>query len=140
MAHRELRVGDPLPSLAIAPVSRLNLALFAVASGDHHPIHIDLDYALSAGFADVFAHGMLGMAWLGRCLTNWQPQGYLRNFTVRFGGITHLGHQMTCRGKIVELNHDKNTTYIKLDIEAVNQFGEVKIAGEADFALPFEDS
>ena len=32
-------------------------------SGDHNPIHIDLDVARSAGLDDVFAHGMLSMAY-----------------------------------------------------------------------------
>ena len=45
------------------------LALFAGASGDHNPIHIDIDFARKAGMPDVFAHGMLSMAWLGRLLT-----------------------------------------------------------------------
>ena len=50
---------------AAAPSSRsrrATLALFAGASGDHNPIHIDLDVARSAGLDDVFAHGMLSMA------------------------------------------------------------------------------
>jgi hypothetical protein len=41
------------------------LAVFAGASGDHVPLHIDIDFARRAGMPDVFAHGMLGMAWLG---------------------------------------------------------------------------
>jgi acyl dehydratase len=56
------------------PISRATLALFAGASGDHNPIHIDLDVARSAGLDDVFAHGMLSMAYLGRLLTGWVPQ------------------------------------------------------------------
>ena len=51
--------------LAIEPISRTTLALFAGASGDHHPVHIDLDHARSTGNQDVFAHGMLTMAYLG---------------------------------------------------------------------------
>ncbi len=45
------------------PVDRTTLALFAGASGDHNPIHIDIDFARRAGMPDVFAHGML--AWPG---------------------------------------------------------------------------
>ena len=39
-----VQVGDALPALNLPPVDRRTLALFAGASGDHHPIHIDLDY------------------------------------------------------------------------------------------------
>ncbi|MCU1414190.1 MAG: dehydratase, partial [Microbacteriaceae bacterium] len=38
-----IAVGDELPPLALPPISRTTLALFAGASGDHNPIHIDLD-------------------------------------------------------------------------------------------------
>jgi acyl dehydratase len=64
----------PCRAFALPPVSRLGLALYCGASGDHNPIHVDIDFAKAAGMPDVFAHGMLSMAWLGRLLTNWVPQ------------------------------------------------------------------
>ncbi|GAO70694.1 MaoC family dehydratase [Comamonas sp. E6] len=60
--YDEVQVGDALPALELSPISRTTLALFAGASGDHNPIHIDTDFARKAGMPDVFAHGMLGMA------------------------------------------------------------------------------
>ena len=36
-----VKVGDTLPPLTLAPINRTTLALFAGASGDHNPIHID---------------------------------------------------------------------------------------------------
>ncbi|MEY3721714.1 MAG: hypothetical protein RL618_2233, partial [Pseudomonadota bacterium] len=42
---RALKVGDTLPPLTLPPVDRTMLALFAGASGDHNPIHIDIDFA-----------------------------------------------------------------------------------------------
>ena len=81
--------------------------MFAGASGDHNPIHIDIDVARRAGMPDVFAQGMLGMAWLGRVITGWVPQSRLRRFDARFQGITHLGNAMRCSGRVVEkLEHD----------------------------------
>ena len=94
--YENISIGDSLPPLVLPPLDRATLALFAGASGDHHPIHIDLDYARKAGMPDVFAHGMLVMAWLGRVLTSWTPQARVRMFDVRFGGITHLGNATTC--------------------------------------------
>ena len=64
-----VNIGDELPALQLPPVTRTTLALFAGASGDHNPIHIDTDFARKSGMPDVFAQGMLGMAWLGRLLT-----------------------------------------------------------------------
>ena len=75
-----VQVGDVLPELQLPSVDRTTLALFAGASGDHNPMHIDIDVARRAGMPDVFAHGMLGMAWLGRVVTAWAPQSQLRTF------------------------------------------------------------
>ena len=41
----ELFVGEELPAIQVPPISRTTLALYAGASGDHNPIHIDLDFA-----------------------------------------------------------------------------------------------
>ena len=74
----DIQVGTAIPELVMPPISRYTLALYAGASGDHNPIHIDSDFAKKAGMPDVFAHGMLSMAYLGRMLTNWQPQAQVR--------------------------------------------------------------
>ncbi len=92
--------GAELPPLAVGKISRTTLALFAGASGDHNPIHIDLDVARSAGMEDVFAHGMLSMAYLGRLLTAWAPQSRLRSFSVRFVAITPVLAEPTCHGTV----------------------------------------
>lgn len=95
-----LTPGDELPPLPISPISRTTLALFAGASGDHNPIHIDLDVARSAGLDDVFAHGMLSMAYIGRLLTGWVPQSRIRSFGVRFVAITPVHAEPTCHGTV----------------------------------------
>ena len=48
-------------------------ALFAGASWDHNPIHIDTDFARASGHPDVFAHGMLVMGYLGQALSDVVP-------------------------------------------------------------------
>jgi acyl dehydratase len=130
-----VQVGDSLPPLTLAPINRTTLALFAGASGDHNPIHIDTDYARKAGMVDVFAHGMLSMAYLGRLLTGWVDQRQLRGFAVRFAGITHLGHQITCSGKVVEKFEAEGEQRVKLEIRTTNQYGETRIVGDAIVAL-----
>src|SRR5690625_2828052 len=102
----DIEVGTELPSMQPPAVSRTTLALFAGASGDHNPIHIDLDVARSAGLDDVFAHGMLSMAYLGQLLTNWVPQEQIRSFRVRFAAITPVHGQPTCTGRIIALEED----------------------------------
>lgn len=129
-----INVGDALPTLAPPPINRTTLALFAGASGDHNPIHIDIDFARRAGMPDVFAHGMLSMAYLGRLLTHWIDQRQLRRFAVRFVGITHLGHEVTCSARVIEKVVTQGERRVKLELQATNQYGDVKVLGEAEVA------
>ncbi len=130
-----IKVGDAIPNLEVPPVSRLTLALYAGASGDHNPIHVDLDYAKKAGMPDVFAHGMLVMAYLGRTLTTWVPQSALRQFSTRFVAITWVGDKLTCGGKVVEKFEENGEKRVRLQLAVTNQAGEIKLAGEAVVAL-----
>lgn len=132
--YDKVQVGDALPALELPPISRTTLALFAGASGDHNPIHIDTDVARKAGMPDVFAHGMLGMAWLGRLLTNWAPQSRLRRFDVRFQGITHLANAISCTGRVME-KRDADRS-VRVEVQSSNQHGQTKIAGDAWISLP----
>jgi len=131
-----VNVGDELPTLQVPPVDRTMLALFAGASGDHNPIHIDIDVARRAGLPDVFAQGMLGMAWLARLITGWTPQSTVRRLEVRFLGITHLGNAMRCSGRVVNKLDHEGERCIRIELQSANQFGQVKIVGEALVALP----
>ncbi|MDE4303911.1 MaoC family dehydratase [Phaeobacter gallaeciensis] len=131
--YAEINVGDALPPLTTEEITRTTLALFAGASGDHNPIHIDIDFAKRAGMPDVFAHGMLNMAYLGRLLTGWVPQPALREFTTRFVAITQVHAVITCTGKVVE---KRDGNLVALEIEAADQNGEVKLAGTALIELP----
>ncbi len=133
--YDNIQIGDELPALQLAPVNRTTLALFAGASGDHNPIHIDTDFARKAGMPDVFAQGMLGMAWLGRLLTQWAPQSQLRRFDVRFQGITHLGHAVRCTGRVVEKLEHNGERCVRVEVQSANQYGQARIAGEALVAL-----
>jgi len=131
-----VKVGDEIPALELPPISRTTLALFAGASGDHNPIHIDLDFARSAGMKDVFAQGMLSMAYLSRVLTQWVPQRQLLSYGVRFAAITQLGDRIRCSGKVVEKLDRAGQQCVRIEVTAVKTGGEVTLAGEALVALP----
>jgi len=131
----DVKIGDKLPALALPAINRTTLALYCGASGDHNPIHIDIDFARKSRMPDVFAHGMLSAAYLGRLLTAWVPQTALRNVSMRFTGITHLGNQPTCTGEIVEKFEANGEKRVKVAMKCTNQFGEDKLVGEAVVAL-----
>lgn len=130
-----IEVGTEIPPLQLAPISRFTLALFAGASGDHNPIHIDSDFAKKAGMPDVFAHGMLSMAYLGRMLTNWQPQMQLRKFSNKFSAITNLRDVITCSGKVVDVFEQNGETLARCEIQAIKAGGEQTLIGVAVVAV-----
>lgn len=130
-----IQVGTEITPLQLPPVSRHTLALYCGASGDHNPIHVDSDFAVNAGMPDVFAHGMLSMAYLGRMLTNWQPQSTLRTFTSRFVAITHVHDVITCTGTVVELFEEQGVPLARLSIAATTANGTQTLLGEAVVTL-----
>ena len=132
---KTLKVGDILEPLIQKPISRSTLALFAGASGDHNPIHIDIDFAKSVGLDDVFAHGMLGLAYLGRFLTLFTDQKNLRSYSVRFSSITQVGAELKCSGKVTEIFEEKDEKFLKLELSATDQNNDVKLMGDAVIAL-----
>ena len=129
-----LKVGDEIPTLKIPPVSRHTLALYCGASGDHNPIHVDLDYAKSAGLDDVIAHGMLSAGYLARMLTDWVPQSSIRSINNRFTAMTHIGDSVTCTGKVVEKFEKGNEKLVRLEMQAHTPEAQTIIA-EAVIAL-----
>jgi acyl dehydratase len=113
----------------------LTLALYCGASGDHNPIHVDSDFAKSAGMPDVFAHGMLSMAWLGRALTQWVPQTAIRDYSVRFAAITQVHEKITCTGEVTEKFEVDGERRVRLTLTTANADGQIKLAGDAVVAL-----
>lgn len=130
-----VELGTTLPALSVPALSRATLALYAGGSGDHVPLHIDTDYARKAGMPDVFGHGMLTAAWLGRLVTGWVSQDRIRKLDYRFVAITHLYNQITCTGKVVEKLEQDGEHRVRVEIIATNQYGDKKVLGEALIAL-----
>jgi acyl dehydratase len=134
-ATQDITAGTELPTVEIAPISRTTLALFAGASGDHNPMHIDIDVAKSAGLDDVFAHGMLSMAYLGRLLTNWVDPQSIRSYRVRFAAITPIHGKPTATGTITAIDDVDGERRATLDLTVTLDDGTVTLTGDAVVAL-----
>lgn len=127
--------GTALPPLEVDPISRTTLALFAGASGDHNPMHIDIDVARSAGLDDVFAHGMLSMAYLGRLLTDWCPQQSIRSYRVRFAAITPVLGRPRCTGRVVSVDEVRGERQATLELFVTLEDGTLTLSGDAVVAI-----
>jgi acyl dehydratase len=131
MAEDTIAVGQKLPTHSQGPITRAALALFAGASNDHVPLHIDSDFAKSAGMGDVFGHGMLSMAYLAQLLTHWRPQSHLLRWHVRFKAITPLFATVHSRGEVTEILEEEGRRVARIAIRTVTDEGTVTIDGEA---------
>ena len=135
VSYNSLSVGDEISAVNKPAISRHTLALYCGGSGDHNPIHVDSDFAKAAGMPDVFAHGMLSMAYLGQALTGWVPQSALRSYGVRFASITWVGNELTCGGTVTEKFEEDGEKRVRLEVKAADQDGDIKLIGEAVVAL-----
>ena len=126
---KSAKVGENLPDLIVGPISRTNLALYAGASGDHNPLHIDTDYANRIGLPDVIAHGMLIMGYLGRVLTNNMNQNQILEYGVQFSSITNIGDVLCCSGIVKEISGNKSNKILKLELNVKDQDNDIKLKG-----------
>jgi acyl dehydratase len=124
--------GERLPALELPPLTRHMLALYCGGSGDHNPLHTDIDFAReAAGLPDVIGHGMLTMAFAGRLLTGIAGPESLRSFSVRFVGMTHIRDVLICQGMIEQrLVMDSGTRFI-VGICIVTADGRTVLTGQA---------
>ena len=127
--HKSAKTGEFLPELKLEPVSRTNLALYAGASGDHNPLHIDTDYANEIGLPDVIAHGMLIMGYLGRVLTDNFSQVQIIEYSVQFSSITNIGDKLTCSAKVVKIVPNGTSKELKLELNVADQHNDLKLKG-----------
>ncbi len=130
-----ISVGESIPPLTIGPIDRTQLALFAGASGDHNPIHLDDDKARQGGLPGTIVHGMLNMAFLGRLLTQWVPQQQIRRFSSRFVGMAFPGDEITCLGTVASCDASAGENCVTLELVAQNQSGEGLLKGLATICL-----
>ena len=129
--YKSAKIGESLPELIIGPVSRTDLALYAGASGDHNPLHIDTDYANQIGLPDVISHGMLIMGYLGRVLTNNINQNQILEYGVQFTSITNIGDKLTCSAIVKKIYTNNSGKNLKLELSVKNQHSDLKLKGHS---------
>jgi 3-hydroxybutyryl-CoA dehydratase len=126
----------PLPLIGTqATLSRTitenDILLFAEISGDHNPIHLDVEYAERSFFGKRIAHGFLIGSLISAVLGNELPGPgsiYLGQ-TLKFLGPIHIGDTVIVTVKVVALREDKRI--VTLHTECTNQHGTLVLSGEA---------
>ena len=136
----DIRVGASLPELTFGPITRLMLALYAGASGDHNPVHVDSDAAHAAGLPDVFAHGMLSFGVLSRAVTEWAGVGRVRRIRCRFSAMTQVHDDIVVKATVSERLMLDAEDCVRLSIAASTTDGRQTLKGEAWVTLEQERS
>ncbi|MSP50927.1 MAG: dehydratase [Alphaproteobacteria bacterium] len=131
-----IAIGDKLPGLTKPAIDRVQLALYAGASGDHNDIHLDDERAKAGGLPGVIAHGMLSMAFLGELVASWVPITAIRSLGGRFAAITRPGDVIACVGVVAAKSTFEGENRIEVDLTAESVTGEKTIVGKAFIAIP----
>lgn len=128
----EICPGKSLPPV-VKHVTQEKINLYAEASGDFNPIHVDESFAAKTPLGGTIAHGMLILAYASEMMTlafgqSWFSQGKL---SVRFRAPARPGDTLTINGKIDSIEHKDGVSYANCSFECHNQKDEAIITGEA---------
>jgi acyl dehydratase len=131
VAWSDVEVGTELPALTVR-LQRVNLVMYAGASGDFNPIHWNQRFAQAVGLPDVIAHGMLTMASAGRVVTDWVGDpGAVVEYGVRFTRPVVVPDDD--RGATLEITatvaEKRDDNVVRVDITA--KFDDATVLGKA---------
>lgn len=129
----ELKIGD---SAQISKtITEADIELFARATGDFNPVHLDQAYAEKTMFKGRIAHGLLSVGLLSSILGNILPGHgtiYLSQ-EVKFLAPVRIGDTITAGVEVIELMSEKNRA--KFRTTCMNQDGKLVVDGIA-WAMP----
>ncbi len=109
------------------PVSAIDLALYAAASGDHNALHLDEQVASEVGFEKPVVHGMLNMAFVARMLSSHFGVRAITHLHTRFTGIALRGQTLQFQAKLEQVIDQ--VAYYQLSV--TNETGASVIEGLA---------
>jgi 3-hydroxybutyryl-CoA dehydratase len=119
-------------------ITAREIDLFAEATGDRNPVHLDEEFAATTQFGGRIAHGMLTAGLVSAAIASKLPGPgsiYLGQ-TLRFTKPVRLGDTVTVRLEVIEVITAKRR--VRLATTCTNQNGETVLDGEATVMVPGE--
>ena len=128
----EIREGKALNPV-VKHITQEKINLYAEASGDFNPIHIDESFATKTPFGGTIAHGMLSLAYVSEMMASnfgrsWLSGGKLG---AKFKEPARPGDTLTINGKIDCIEQKDDVSYANCNFECRNQKDETIVTGEA---------
>lgn len=135
LLFEEVSEGMELPTSKKGPITRQQLVDYASASGDYNKIHYDEGFAKIAKLPRCIAHGMLVMAIVGSYIKDWAKGGVLKDFDIRFAGITNENDTLILKGKVVKKFVENDENLVEINISSETQDNRITTTGSAIIAL-----
>ncbi|MBA26190.1 MAG: (R)-hydratase [Chloroflexi bacterium] len=112
-------------------ISMKQIRLYAEASGDFNPIHVDEEYAKKSQYGHNIAHGMMVAAPISEIMTSsfgsaWHSTGKMK---IRFRAPVFPGDMITATGHVKEITETNRGSEIRCTIAVTRQTGEVAVSG-----------
>jgi 3-hydroxybutyryl-CoA dehydratase len=128
----DLQIGLALPVLQ-KQITQADVNLYAKASRDFNPIHIDEEFAKKTPAGGTIAHGMLILAYVSQMMTDAFGKSWLSGgrFNVRFKAPARPGDAGTVQGKIEKIKDETEQVLVNCAVQCSNQKNETVITGEA---------
>jgi acyl dehydratase len=119
-------------------IGRREIVLFAAASGDVNPLHLDATYASGTPFGEPIAHGILSASLISAAvaLVLPGPGAVYVSQTLQFLRPVKVGDELTANLEVTAKRDDKR--FVTLACEIVNQHGKAVVTGEAVIMAPAE--
>jgi len=125
----EMKNGDS--AQIVKTITEGDIELFARATGDFNPVHLDATYAEKTMFKGRIAHGLLSVGFFSAILGNILPGHgtiYLSQ-EVKFLAPVRIGDTITAKVEVIELIPEKNRARFRTS--CVNQDGKLVVDGIA---------
>jgi 3-hydroxybutyryl-CoA dehydratase len=128
----EIQEGKALGPV-VKHITQEKINLYAEASGDFNPIHVDESFAAKTPFGGTIAHGMLNLAYVSEMMTSafgerWLSGGKLR---AKFKESARPGDTLTITGKVFCIEEKSDVSYANCNFDVRNQKDETIVTGEA---------
>jgi phosphate acetyltransferase len=132
--YDEITVGDS--ATVERTLEHRDIQLFAIASGDVNPTHLDDQFARDCGLTAVTGHGMWSAALLSAVLgVKFPGPGTIYcGQNLRFHAPARLGDTLTAM--ITATAKDDASKRVKFDCIVTNQAGTLLVSGEAEVIAP----
>jgi acyl dehydratase len=117
------------------PVSRVAVSWICVATNDGNPLHLDREFAGSAGFKDVVVPGHILIGWIGQYLEEWcdgDPTRVL-GWKIRFTAPVWPGDQFTLTGELASDSVAADVCIVT--VSATSQEGKVCAIATANLRM-----